>query len=401
MASLYKKPILVADPKTGLKVKAQSRKWWGRYRDENGIDRRVPLASDKTAAEATLNSLVRQAERRAAGIVDRFEEHRRRPIGQHLADFERHLEDKKVSPEQVKLVVMRARRIVDGCKAALVGDLSPSKVTAFLADLRAQGTSTQTSNHYLRAIKQFTRWLVRDRRAGDDVLAHLAMLNVSTDRRHDRRPLSETEFAILLKVASAGPVVRRMCGDDRAMLYAVAEYTGLRASELASLTPESFDLEANPPTVVVEAAYSKHRRKDVLPLHPSLVALLREWLLERPAGQPVWPGKWAKGKEAGVMLKRDLKAAEIPYKDDKGRFADFHALRYTFITNLVKSGVTPKLAQMLARHSTIDLTMNVYTSLTVHDQASALESLPPILSLRQQNHPRIPVKATGTDGPAR
>jgi integrase len=101
------------------------------------------------------------------------------------------------------------------------------------------------------------------------------------------------------------------------------------------------------------------------------------------------------------MLKRDLKAAEIPYKDEKGRFADFHALRYTFITNLVKSGVTPKLAQMLARHSTIDLTMNVYTSLTVYDQASALESLPPILSLRHQNHPRIPVKATGTDGPAR
>ena len=56
--------------------------------------------------------------------------------------------------------------------------------------------------------------------------------------------------------------------------------------------------------------------------------------------------------------------------------ADFHALRHTFITNMMKSGVTPKTAQALARHSTIDLTMNVYTSLTVTDQAAALSRLP-------------------------
>lgn len=67
------------------------------------------------------------------------------------------------------------------------------------------------------------------------------------------------------------------------------------------------------------------------------------------------------------MLQRDLKAAGIPYRDANGLYADFHALRHTFITNMVKSGVNPKTAQSLARHATIDLTMNVYTSLTVHD----------------------------------
>jgi integrase len=118
---------------------------------------------------------------------------------------------------------------------------------------------------------------------------------------------------------------------------------------------------------MVQAAYSKHRRQDVLPLHPSLVVLLRPWLASKPANGPVWPGNWAKGKEAGVMLRHDLEAAGIPYVDENGRYADFHALRHTFITNMVKSGVSPKAAQSLARHSTIDLTMNVYTSLTVHD----------------------------------
>ena len=43
---------------------------------------------------------------------------------------------------------------------------------------------------------------------------------------------------------------------------------------------------------------------------------------------------------------------------------------------MMKSGVNPKTAQALARHSTIDLTMNVYTTLTVTDQAAALNTLP-------------------------
>jgi Phage integrase family len=212
-----------------------------------------------------------------------------------------------------------------------------------------------------------------------------------------------------------------MKGPDRAMLYAVAAYTGLRASELASLTPESFDLDGNHATVTVEAAYSKHRREDVLPVHDSLVALLRPWLATKPEGQSVWPGNWAKGKKAGAMLKADLLRARtawikeaakdedemkrrqrskfLAYKDDDGRYADFHALRHTFITNMVKSGVSPKAAQSLARHSTIDLTMNVYTSLTMHDQASALAFLPPIPGLNGKEPGVAVFQATGTDGP--
>ena len=38
----------------------------------------------------------------------------------------------------------------------------------------------------------------------------------------------------------------------------------------------------------------------------------------------------------------------------------------------------PPMAQMLARHSDINLTMNTYTMLGVYDQAMAVEALPPI-----------------------
>src|SRR5260370_28109192 len=92
MASLYKKPINVTDPKTGEKFKSRSRKWWGRYRDENGTERRVPLAADKAAAQAMLNELVRQLELRIAGLESPFDKHLKRPLAQHLADFRAILE---------------------------------------------------------------------------------------------------------------------------------------------------------------------------------------------------------------------------------------------------------------------------------------------------------------------
>jgi len=177
------------------------------------------------------------------------------------------------------------------------------------------------------------------------------------------------------------------------MLYLVAAYTGLRASVLAALAPESFALDADPATVTVEAAYRKHRRQDVIPLHPDLANTLRPWLAGRPTDERLWPGKWAEHCRGGEMLKRDLAAAGVPYEVG-GKFADFHCLRHTFITELVKAGVQPKDAKELARHSTITLTMDRYAHVTLRDTAAAVSSLP---SPPATTAPEA-LRATGTDG---
>jgi integrase len=398
MASLYKKPVVLTDPETGERVKTKSKKWWGRFRDENGTEKRVPLAADKTAALAMLNELVKKMERQAAGVTDRYDEHRKRLISEHVTAFDKNLRAKEVSEEHAKLVVYRIKEIIKRSKAKRVDELTASRVQSCLSELRRSGNSIQTSNHYLRAIKQFTRWLVKDRRASEDLLAFIAMLNVATDRRHDRRPLTDDQFKMLINTAQNGPIVCRLSGEERAMLYTVAAFTGLRASELASLTVESFSLDVIPATVKVQAGYSKRRRLDVIPLHASLVARLRPWLATKPARSLLWPGTWAKHKCGGKMLKADLEAAGIPYVDEDGLFADFHSLRHTFITNMVKSGVNPKVAQTLARHSTIELTMNVYTSLTINDQATALASIPPVPELDSSAVVAVTPRAAGKSG---
>src|SRR5205823_2777702 len=105
--------------------------------------------------------------------------------------------------------------------------------------------SLQTCNHASRAVKGFGRWLHRDSRVAEDTLAHLKGFNVKTDRRHDRGVLTQEEFDALIRATRAATPYRGLSGSDRAMLYLVASYTGLRAAELASLTPVGFDLDTD------------------------------------------------------------------------------------------------------------------------------------------------------------
>ena len=127
--------------------------------------------------------------------------------------------------------------------------------------------------------------------------------------------------------------------------------TGLRRGELASLTRESFNLAANPPTLTVQAGASKHRRKDVLPLHPELVEMLRDWLDELQPGEPLFP-KVAK-KKCWFMVQKDLERVDIPYRNEQG-VADFHAAgRHTHITELIRNGASVPQAKELARHSDV------------------------------------------------
>ena len=59
-----------------------------------------------------------------------------------------------------------------------------------------------------------------------------------------------------------------------------------------------------------------------------------------------------------------------------GLYADFHSLRHYCITSLERSGVSPNMAQTLARHSDIRLTLGVYSDIGLHDPTAAIGALP-------------------------
>jgi site-specific recombinase XerD len=373
-------------------------KWYGQYTDLDGRTRRVPLSENKTAAQQMLNALVRKAELGKVGITDPFEEHRKRPLAEHLADFRRFQDTKGGNPQHVAQVMAQCQAVLDGTRASFVADLDAGRVADWLADARRQrGMSINTSNHYLLSVRGFCRWMVKDRRIAENPLAHLSEQNSATDVRHARRALAVEELQRILDAALASTAgFRGLTGRDRHFLYLTAMSTGFRVSELASMTPEDFTVTDGTCTATVAAAYTKNRQPATQPLPMEVADALAGYLAEKQAGAPVWPGAWT--KEAARMLRGDLEAAGIPYTTEGPNgpeYADFHALRHSYITNVVTSGVNVKLAQTLARHSTVTLTIGRYTHVHLHDRAAAVENLPRLLPRRPQSGT---MQATGTDG---
>jgi len=145
--------------------------------------------------------------------------------------------------------------------------------------------------------------------------------------------------------------------------------------------PESFALAGCPPVVTVEAAYSKHKKRDVQPLPRGLTEALGPWLEGKATARPVFTSE-SKGvvrrltsDMTAKMIRVDLAAAGIPYVTAEG-VGDVHALRHGFVTRLVQTGVNVKLCQELARHSDPKLTLGVYAHVTMRDMATALTMLP-------------------------
>ncbi len=101
-----------------------------------------------------------------------------------------------------------------------------------------------------------------------------------------------------------------------------------------------------------------------------------------------------KNEWGAVILAHDLEAAGIARTDATGRVADFHSLRHTFITGLARAGVHPKIAQDLARHFTIELTMRNYPHPRLESRLEALGKLPEIVPVVPETASAV---KTGTD----
>ncbi len=432
MATIFRPPYTETDPKTGKRIRKRSRRWWIRYYTPNGTRHRVKGYRDKKATETLAAQLERRGIRIDAGLVDIADVHAKRPLAEHLADYVRYLTAKGNTGKHVAMTHTRAQACLDGCQFVRVADVQPSAVLSFLEDLRrpavaegqddsAKGKSIATANYYLTALKGFTRWLWKDRRIGADPLAGMSKLaNGQADIRHARRELAPDEFAFLLDTTGKSKrPFRYLTGTDRHALYMAAAGTGLRASELASLTPASFDLVAKPPVVRVQAADTKNRKEAELPLTAEVAAVLRRYIAGKPADAPVWPGTWS-NEASAKMIRLDLLDARrkwvaavqdarlreereqgdfLTYRDAAGFVADFHSLRHLYISRVVRSGASPKVAQELARHCDVRLTLGRYAHVALHDLSAAMDALPDMLPAGPQAE-RAALPATGTDGKA-
>ena len=333
--------------------------WIAQWMDHTGKKRsKSTRTSDKAAAWRIARALEASAALRREGVVDPNLEaiaiQSQRPIESHLADFRAFLESRQNSPKHVRMTCNHIQAVVDACQVKRACDLRPSMVLQAIQTKLANGTSLRTCNAYLRSLKSFARWLYRERRASEDTLMSLQGFNEQTDKRHTRREVSTEELTYLLAFVEQDTRPGfNLRGVDRAMLYRVALGTGFRANELRSLTVGSFSLSGDSPPITVKASYSKRRRDDVQPIRQDLADRLRPWLAGRDASERVFASL---PESTARMLRHDLSAARaqwiedgngteekarratsefLLYRDSADRVIDFHALRHTYVSQLV------------------------------------------------------------------
>ena len=419
-----------------------------KYRDGAGIVREIATGCrSKDGALSVLKELTDRAERVRSNILtvaeDRISDHQHTPLADHFAAFEQHLRAKGCTDTHRDSTLRYLRRLAEECRCSRLKDLTRDSLERWLSDRQAEGISAGARNGYREAWIGFVNWCVRTGRLLNNPLKSIPLADAKADCRRKRRSMTEAELMRLLDATHRRPLLDAMTirrgsnkgkpianvgderrrklerlGRERALIYKTYLLTGLRKSELASLTVASLELDGPMPYAVLNAAEEKNRHGSEIPLRADLVNDLREWLVDKleavrseamasngqtvplpepptelPADTPLF------NVPAGLVriLDRDLKLAGITKRDERGRTVDIHGLRMTFGTLLSVGGVAPRTAQAAMRHSSIDLTMAVYTDPKLLDVYGAMNALPELLLDGKSTSERTSIKATGTD----
>ncbi|MFI5461224.1 MAG: tyrosine-type recombinase/integrase [Isosphaerales bacterium] len=400
--------------------------WYYRFTDADG--RRVMRKGcpDRRATEEMAAAAKTMAGKIRDGYVDpkdvAYRDHEALSLDAHLDAWVESLRSKGTTRQRVKLHASRAARVVALMKGAklsdieapkpatregvaraeaglrkcvassCLSDLTTERVQNALGRLRSEGRSLATCNHHRAAVKQFVKWCYDTHRIREDALRGVVGFNAKEDPRHERRTISLDELRCFIQAAQRGEPFKSMTGPTRALCYRLAVASGLRYSEIASILPESFDWKA--PGVTVAAAHAKNGNLATLPLPIDLVDDLAAYVAPLPPGKPIFPLPHDKG---AAMVRRDLKAAGIPYQDAAGLFFDFHSLRCELATLADAVAVSPRVVQRMMRHSKLEMTGR-YTMPRVVDLENATGLLS---SLKPEGDRPEALAATGTDGDGR
>ena len=310
------------------------------------------------------------------GISDPFEPHRKRPLAEHLDDWEASLLADGATAKHVKQTLACARRVIEGCGFTCMADLSASRVQQYLAGLREQrrtlppfaveqaeftkkelaallevkpsavaslvrrhrleatgkgkarryprataealrslrsrGRSIKTSNLYLDAMKGFSNWLVQDRRTDDNTLAHLSGGNVKLDRRHDRRALPLAELRAVLDAASRSDATFRGMSGPDRHILYLTACATGFRAEELACLRPESFEFDAEPPVAVLGASETKNRQGATQPLPADVAAALRDYLQR---RPAGVPLWPGNwwKRGARMLRIDLDAAGVPY----------------------------------------------------------------------------------------
>jgi integrase len=274
-----------------------------------------------------------------------------------------------------RLLKARAIRLMEDCRWKLPGNVTAD---SFVTWRTQQKAAARTQNHYLQGMISFLNWMERQGRIKFNRLKSVGKVDERGQRKRVRRAFTAEELRKL--VEGAGP---------RGIIYLTAAATGLRQEELRQLQWGDVRLESQNPQITVRAETAKNKTGQPVYLVPEIVSALKA---HRPAHWAPSDLVFPNGIPRASRLKVDLQRVGVAYRDEQGRYADFHALRYTCATFMRTHGVSDNFARKQMRHQTIRQT-DGYTDEGQLPIYEAVKKLPSLLGYAQGR-----AQISGADG---
>ncbi len=340
-----------------------SRIWRWKFRQQptDGKIEDISLGtSEKQVAEKRRAERLRERQFERDGLIlpKSVRDAAQRNLAEHLQDFLGDGRRLGLSEKHLSNLEFRVNRLIAECRWHTAKDVSADSFQTWRCG--KPELAPKTINDYLEAARCLFNWLIKNGRVQANPLVTVGKVKTEGRQTRERRSFTVEEIKRLLAVA----------GEHEAV-YLMAVHTGLRRSELAKLKWADLLLDEAKPFVLVRASTTKNSKVTPMSLHPEVVAALRDLKNESQPGELVF-----KRFPRIERLKRDLKAAGIPYQDALGRYADFHSLRKTLCTNLARAGVPRRTAMAVMRHSDSKLTDKVYTDENLLGVETAIDVLP-------------------------
>ncbi|MBA7568955.1 MAG: tyrosine recombinase XerC [Dehalococcoidia bacterium] len=246
-------------------------------------------------------------------------------------------------------------KFLKGTELTLLNEVDRHVLRDYLSLLVERGIAKASIARKLSAIRSFFRYLVRE-----EVIAKNPIEQVSSPKLDKRLPsfLTKEEMVKLLNAPDLStPLGQR----DRALLELLYA-SGLRVSELVSLTPEQIDLETN--EIRVWGKGSKERM--VLMGEPAAGAIKnysedgRLQLMGKKKTSALFLNRYGQRlpeRSVQRLLHKYAKKAGI------GKRVHPHMLRHTFATHLLDGGADLRVVQELLGHARLTSTQ-IYTHVT-------------------------------------